>query len=289
MQVIPTTGRAALTPFEEAIDRLELAVAVPHVIQRLLAVLAEPKSSARDVERVLTTDAALVTRVLRLASSAAYARRPVRDLLGAIQTVGLHEVQKLAVSAHFARGEDPFLRELWAYALAVAFTSERIGQASGRRDAEPFLAGLLHDIGSLVMHELLGARHARLGIVPGEDRQCALEREAFGFDHADLGAMTAARWNLFPDLELVAQLHHDPLAADRLALPADTVALIELVALARLGVLTPAGAVIGEAQAEDPLLLELARRRGVTVDAVRVYAAEGRGRAAATLAALRGG
>jgi HD-like signal output (HDOD) protein len=289
MQVIPTTGRAALTPFEDAFDRLELAVAAPTVIQKLLAVLADPKSGARDVQAVLTADVALVTRLLRLASSAAYARRPVRDLLAAIMTVGLHEVQKLAVTAHFARAEAPFLRELWSYALAVASTSERLGQLTSRRGAEPFLAGLLHDVGTLVMHKLLGARYGSLAIVPGDARQCALERAAFGFDHGDLGAMAVARWNLFPELELVAQLHHDPLIADRLALPADAVALVELVALARLGVLALPDGPIDEGEGDGALLAELARRRGITVDAVRAAAAEGRARAVATMGALGGG
>lgn len=287
MQVVPTTSRASLTPFEDAVDRLELAVATPAVVQKLLAVLGDPRSTTRDVEAALQGDPALVTRLLKLASSAAYARRPVRDLRAAIQLVGLHELRKLAVTAHFARGGDAFARELWAYALAVAFACERLSTAAGDgRGSEAFLAGLLHDIGTLVMPRLLGPAYVKLAIVPGDDRQCELERETFGFDHADLGAMTAARWNLFPELELVAQLHHDPIAARFLALPTPTVALIELVALARLGFLATSAAVTDGLPANDELMAELATRRGLSIEAVCVHAQEARAQTTVVLGAL---
>lgn len=287
MQVVPTTGRAELTPFEDAVDRLELAVAAPVVIQRLLATIADPRSSVRDVEAVLTVDPSLVMRVLKLASSAVYARRPVRDLGGAIRTVGLHELRRLAVTAHFATGRSPLARELWAYSLAVAFACERLALI-GRPPPGPdlFLCGLLHDIGTLVLDRLLGERYARLAIVPGDGRQADLERAAFGFDHTDLGAMAVARWNLFPELEPVVQLHHDPFAADRLGLPAASQAAIELVALARLGFLTTSEVLTDGEPAEVDLAVALAGRRGVTMDQVCDCAEEGRAQAAAVLGAL---
>ena len=191
------------------------------------------------------------------------------------------------MTAHFVGGINPLTRELWSYSLAVAFTCERMA-ASARLSggADPFLCGLLHDLGTLVLDRLFGPRYARLGIVPGDERQVALEQEQFGFDHADLGAMAVARWNLFPELELVVQLHHDPLAAERLALPVATRVAVELVALARLAFLATSGAVTDGDPADRELLVELARRRGLDADEAAAHAEEARASAAQVLGAL---
>ncbi len=287
MNIIAAARPPELTVFEDAVDRLELAVSTPVVIQTLLAAIADPRSSLRDVEGALSTDPALVTRVLKLASSAAYACRPVRDLAGAIQTVGLAQLRRLAVTAHFTQGASPLARELWAYSLAVAFTCERMAATVRTPPGpDPFLCGLLHDIGKLVLERLFGARYTRLGIVPGDAGQGPIEQEHFGFDHADLGAMAVARWNLFPELELVVQLHHQPLVAERLGLPGSTSAAIELVALARSAFLATSGTVTDVDPARDELFTELARRRGVPVEAALVLAQEARAQAVAVLGVL---
>lgn len=287
MQVVPTAGRPELTPFEDAVDRLELAVSAPTVIQRLLSTLADPHSSVADVEAVLAVDASLVTRVLKLASSVAYARGPVRDLASAIQTVGLEQLRRLAVTAHFAHDQGPLARALWSYSLAVAFTSAQLARISRvPAGPDPFLCGLLHDLGTLILDRLLGARYARLAIVPGDEQQCEREQRALGFDHADLGAMAVARWNLFPELELVVQLHHRPLVGELLGLPAPTQAVLELVALARLATLEAHGT-LGEADhAALELRAQLCERRGVSVAHALVCAGEGLAQAGAALDAL---
>lgn len=287
MQVVPTSGYPELTPFEDAVDRLELAVATPTVIQRLLSTMADPRSSVRDLEAVLAVDPGLVMQLLKLASSAAYARRPVRDLAAAIQTVGLQQLRRLAVTAHFAKGQSPLARALWSYSLAVAFTCEQLARATRMAaGADPFLCGLLHDIGTLVLDRLLGVRYAALAIVPGDPQQCEREQDALGFDHCDIGAMAVARWNLFPELELVVQLHHRPLVGDRLGLPARTQAVLEVVSLARLALMSAGGAIADDDLATLELRAILCERRGVSAAHALVCAGEGMAQAGSALGAL---
>lgn len=289
MLVVPTSGRPDLSPFEHAVDRLELAASAPVVIQRLISTIADPNSSMRDVEEVLSVDGGLVTRVLKLASSAAFTGRPVRDLRTAVQTLGLEQLRRMAVTAHFAQGKSASSRALWSYSLAVAFTCDRLAVSTRVRGGpDLFLCGLLHDIGTLVLDRLLGERYARLALVPGEERQCEVEQRELGFDHADLGALAVARWNLFPELELVAQLHHHPLEGERLKLAATAQAAIELVALARLMVLDvrASRAADGSDAGGDELRRTLAERRGVTPADALVCAAEGSEQAASVLGTL---
>jgi HD-like signal output (HDOD) protein len=235
MNVINSAATAQLSPFENAVDQLQIHASAPVVVQRLLRLLYNPDASWKDVEDVLAVDGALVTRVLRIASSPAFLARPVRELRVAVQTLGCDQLRRVAVAAHFAGKGTPFARNLWKYSLRVAFTAEKLARGINvAAGPDPFLCGLLHDVGTMALEHIIGVDYAKMGFAAGDDAQLAKERDAFGFDHADLGAMVAARWNLFPELELVAQLHHDPDACELLGVPAPTRKVIDLVALARI-------------------------------------------------------
>ncbi len=236
MNVVPSLTRAIdLTPFERAVDEIDVTAAVPSVIQRLLGLLADPNVSWTRIEAAMALDGALVARVLRIASSAAFAARPVADLASAMRMLGCEELRRVAVTAYFTGRGTPFSRSLWDYSLRIAFTTTALARTVRHRgSADPFLCGLLHDIGTMAFSRIMGPTYEKVGFTPGEDDQVELERASYGFDHTDLGAMVASRWNLFPELELVAQLHHDPLACERIGAPTATRELVELVALARL-------------------------------------------------------
>ena len=235
MQVVSivSSNVTDLTPFERAVDQLELSAPAPVVVQRVLALLAKD-ASWRELAQALAVDAGLVVRIVRLASSPAFAARPVRDITAALQVLGIDQLRRVVVTAQLAGRSSAFSRTLLAYSLRIAFTCQ--GLAVGRRGAagpDPFLCGLLHDLGTMAFEVIGGPSYTAMEFTPGDDRQAALEHARFGFDHADLGAMVAARWNLFPELELVAQLHHMPETCAALGLPAPTRVAIETVALAR--------------------------------------------------------
>ena len=282
MIIVPaTSSRVDVTPLEDAVDQLTLRVAAPATVQRLLKLLEAPATSWRDIEKVLGVDAGLVTRVLRLASTVEFAARPVRDIRAALQYLGTDQLRRLVLAAYLGGSGSVFGRALWAYSLRTAITCQalaRVGRLT--RGPDPFLCGLLHDLGTSIMEQLFGARYTSLGFVPGDEAQVAQERAAFGFDHTDLGAMAASRWMLFPELELVAQLHHDPGAAATLALPTATVQAIELVALSRL--------VSGPDDESTRVAKEqLCQRLDVTPVAADACGIEGGLRAAALVEALR--
>lgn len=237
MHVVPASPSVppALSPFEHAVDQLEVCAPAPRVAQRLLTLLQDGQASWNEIERALAVDGGLVVRVLRLASTPVFAARQVTSLRFAVQALGTAQLARVVCAAQLASGGSPFTRALWAYALRVACVSDELARhAAHRPSADPFLCGLLHDVGTMALERVLGARYLAAGFAPGDDAQLEVERATFGVDHCDLGAMVAARWQLFPELELVAQLHHDPEAADALALPPATQAAIDVVALARI-------------------------------------------------------
>lgn len=222
-----------LTMFEQAVDRLDVIASTPTVVQRLLQVLAEGDSSWREIEELLAVDGTLVTRVLRMAGSPAFAARPMRDLRAALQMLGSEQVRRIAIAAHFSGRGSRFEQLLWAYSLRIAFAADELARACRLVNGpDLFLCGLLHDVGTMALIHFIGTGYAQMGFSPGEDGQCAIESNWLGFDHADLGAMVAARWKLFPELESVAQFHHRPEAGD--GLEPTTRSAIDIVALSRV-------------------------------------------------------
>jgi HD-like signal output (HDOD) protein len=270
------------SPLEAAVSQIELRVAAPTTIQRVLAILDDADSSWRDVERAMSVDVALVTRTLRLASTMEFAARPVSDVRSALQYLGINQLRRLVIAAHFSGSGSPFARASWTYALRVAITCESISRVAGlARDPDPFLCGLLHDVGTAIMDQLYEAEYRELGFEPGSDEQPVHERAQFGFDHCDVGAIAASRWNLFPELELVAQLHHDPSHARILGLPKRTVQAIELVALGRI---------VGRGQPDEAVVAErdrLSENLGIAPEIAEACAEASVQRAGALMDAMK--
>jgi len=242
--------------FEQAVDKLDACAPAPAVVQRVLALLLDGQASWVELESALAVDGGLVARLLRLASTPAFCARQVTTLRFAVQALGADQLRRVIVAAQFAGQGSPFTRRLWDYALGIACTCDALARhVAVSPTADPFLCGLLHDVGTMALERFLGPSYTKAGFVPGDAGQVAIERDAFGFDHTDLGALIAARWQLFPELGPVAQLHHCPDAVAAQALPRATRAAIDIVALARaVATPTPDGEL---APAAEPLCARL--------------------------------
>ena len=90
------------------------------------------------------------------------------------------------------------------------------GRRLSRRSEEAFVAGLLHDIGKVVLNTYLKEQFVRVLIraAGGEVTYAEAEREIFGFDHAEAGARLLERWNLPSSLVSAVRYHHAPLEAN---------------------------------------------------------------------------
>jgi HD-like signal output (HDOD) protein len=199
---------------------------LPAVAMRAIALARDPNVSAEQLVRVVSTDAALAARVVSIARSVRYMRRePPRTLDGAIQTVGFQALRRIliAASARAAyRADDSVAQALWEHALATALASDELSQiAGGQRGGSAFIAGLMHDIGKLVLHLSDNLRFDALN----HDNE-AREQEIFGVTHEQVGACLAEHWGLEDDVVWAILSHHrapaDGLAAqiaraDRLA------------------------------------------------------------------------
>jgi len=192
---------------------------IPEVLVRIWQLVDDPRSSAKDLEVVVSMEPPLAAKVLRLANSPYYGGRGrIGDVRMAITALGFDTLRNLAVCLSVAqglagkKGADRVLdrKALWRHSVATAVLSRRF--APPECGEEAFTAGLLHDIGKFVISlgrpEAYGeiARRAIEDEVPFE----RAEREVLGFDHATAGAAFARQWN-FPDkLQAWIHEHHRP-------------------------------------------------------------------------------
>ncbi|HLP83487.1 MAG TPA: HDOD domain-containing protein [Phycisphaerales bacterium] len=221
-----------------AIREISHIATLPEVTVKVVELVESPKSTAQDLHKVISTDPALCSRILKVVNSSFYGLPgQVGSINRAIVMLGLNAVKNIAIAASMAklfRGGDigPSFsgRELWAHCNITAATAKMIAGSLklGLQD-EAFLGGLIHDIGLMVemqydrtkLQEVLRQTACDGKGVPGADMILA-ERTVFGADHQDFGAGLCERWKFPKSFAFVTGFHHRPLeaAADSRTLPA---------------------------------------------------------------------
>ncbi len=217
---------SALDTFVRRIDEIST---LPQIALRVMEVADDPASAAADLKAVMESDASLSARVLRCVNSSAYAvRTKITNLQQAIAYVGLKQVRNLALTASvselFKKNETIgcYRRmELWRHLVAVGLCARLIAmrrEVSNFEDA--FLAGLLHDIGIILLDQ-----HAHTGFervirsLGSAESLCKAERSEFDFDHTAAGAAVADMWG-FPEVVRSAiRFHHSSAGCRTPALP----------------------------------------------------------------------
>lgn len=197
---------------------------IPVVASRALKEMSDPEVSAGKLARIIAEDQGLTARILKVANSALYAlKREVKNLQQAATILGFEALKGIVVSVscrmiykRFGQVE----RTLWEHSVGAAVAAHLLARAQSLRSRdEAFVAGLMHDVGKVVMNNGDRVRFTeavRLSTEGGLESQEA-EREVFGFSHLDVGALLVKRWGLPANLEQAVLLHHEPELAEILA------------------------------------------------------------------------
>jgi putative nucleotidyltransferase with HDIG domain len=201
MQSAPRHSPAAEARLRDAIARIGQLPVLDWALRRVRELAADPESDTNELVTALEADPGLAANILRFANSAACAR-PIRaqTVRQAVHLVGRVNVGRLAVEAAVCRffelapGTGGVSRGLLhVHASQVAAVAGALAEHAGADAEAAHLAGLLHDLGKLVMPVAFGedeldavARHHPIGAA-----RAALERERFGVDHALAGEIFA--------------------------------------------------------------------------------------------------
>jgi HD-like signal output (HDOD) protein len=195
---------------------------VPTAAAQVFSLISDANATAADFERVIRPDVGLTANLLRCANSAYYrATREITSVRDAISRMGLRRVFELAASASFAKsipralaGYSLDAKQYWDHSIAAAVLADRIGRHAGFTYPDlAFTAGLLHDIGKLVIANYLADDKSMLPTDDHAFRSVAEEQALLGVDHAALGEALGLSWSLPKDIAASARWHHNPLAA----------------------------------------------------------------------------
>ncbi|MCU7807544.1 MAG: HDOD domain-containing protein [Candidatus Thiodiazotropha sp. (ex Semelilucina semeliformis)] len=218
-QLRETIGNPAM---EALVNSLDTLPSLPQTYQQLITTLQSKSASVKDIGQIIAQDIGMSTKILQMVNSAFFGLpQHVASPEHAVSLLGMETVTNLALTAGiFSQLESALVEEfeleaLWQHSLAVATLSQRLANAAGLSPQEseiPVLAGLLHDLGKVVLATCDSNEYRR--IIRQSQRQGEplnlVESESIWCSHATLGAYLMGLWGLpFPAVEAVA-LHHTP-------------------------------------------------------------------------------
>ncbi len=194
---------------------------LPSVLYEILAALQDPNVDFDSLKKIVYRDPALVSRILRIANSSYFGRRhPTSSLETAFFTLGLNEVIAIVssvgvVNAFAHIGSRSFDRRvLWRHSLMTGLTSRLLSRKLDLQQqtlGEEFIAGLLHDLGHIIILEYFPEEFGTIidGINEGSNPS-ELERMILGNDHSEISGYIAERWRFSPSLAEALRWHHLP-------------------------------------------------------------------------------
>jgi putative nucleotidyltransferase with HDIG domain len=194
----------------------------PQVLPKVLDALRHEHTTLEEMGDLIAFDPVLTAKLLQYCNSVYFAgREPVSSVPEAIGRIGFQTifsvVSAVTGSKSFNLPDDCGIdsAQLWKHSLTTAFACKFISEDIEADGNLLFTAGLLHDIGRVVLAQAKGAAYGNLlnqatatGANPTE-----LERSAYGFTHADVGACLMESWKLPPTLVQAVRFHHQPAAA----------------------------------------------------------------------------
>lgn len=193
---------------------------LPNIYHQLNEAINDPSSSSSTIGDVISNDSGLSARLLKIANSALYNfPTPIDTISQAVTVIGIEQLRDLALGTSvielFEGIADDFvsMQSFWCHSISCGIAARVL--ATYRRESNVeryFVAGLLHDIGRLVMY-LKVPDQARDILIQCKNKSQLLyvaEREVLGFDHSEVGAVLLDLWKLPANLIESVAHHHSP-------------------------------------------------------------------------------
>jgi HD-like signal output (HDOD) protein len=200
-------------------NHLEL-LTLPDIFQKLMDVISRPNSSASDVAEIIKKDSALSAATLRLVNSPFYGfANQIDSIYNAVVILGTQQISVMSMGLSVVNifNEIPSdfidMKKLWLHSLGVGICSRIIAGHLGIKELNLFfLAGILHDIGRLVLiKEIPGEINSVIKYAWKNNLLITeAEQSVLGFTHSDIGEKICIKWNLPLIVSDIAGNHHNP-------------------------------------------------------------------------------
>ena len=212
-----------MTKSEKIINRIKFLPTLPTVFSRLSDAMSNPRISNDEIAAIISSDQAASLKILKVVNSAFYGfSGRIDTITRAILYLGLNEVRNLifAMSViNLFKKKSSLMNfrpvEFWSHSIAVGVATRLVGSSMQIQNLENyFLAGILHDIGKLILFEHAGEDYAKV-LAMVEEKRCLIidaEKEVLGFDHSKIGEILAIKWNLPSTIKNAVRYHHSGIA-----------------------------------------------------------------------------
>ncbi|MBI2422462.1 MAG: HDOD domain-containing protein [Candidatus Hydrogenedentes bacterium] len=212
-------GHAILSILPQAFDKLPV---MPEISMKILQMLRDPEMSMTDLATLIRQDPVVALTIMKLANSPVYGGlQEIKDLNAACARLGsktiANTVQVVANSNLFITGDKRLknvMRALWRHSVATAHCAFEVAKLLAEPRAESlFLGGLLHDIGKVVLLDIVTGSYS--GAIASLRMTPELLDEVVQSFHPLVGLHLAQHWDLPPEFGAIAYAHHEPERAPR--------------------------------------------------------------------------
>lgn len=190
---------------------------LPVVANQALDLLQNPDVDTRKIDELIRQDPSLTQRILRVANSPFYAgRTQSQTIWAAVVRLGVRQLRCVILTAatgELFKEDDVIIQNIWDHSIATAVASHVLAeQLSAPFTGEAFIAGMLHDVGKVVIYRQHPEVYAE---AIDEARQTGrrvheVEEKKFTyFTHMSVGGLITRKWKLLPAISESARLHHD--------------------------------------------------------------------------------
>ena len=204
------------------ISNVDKLISFPAVANQLISLIDNDSTEIEDIASVIQNDPALTASLLKIANSAWFmAREPATSIETAVIRIGLNEIGRIALNICI---QDSFkdipenllsLSDYFDHSLRAAFASQETAKRhTTLSNGTMYTAGLLHDIGQLILlnlypNESSEALAINIAEYNGQNLH-VVEKQVFGVDHTQVGLALAKKWNFPPLLQDCIRHHHTP-------------------------------------------------------------------------------
>ncbi|OAJ71773.1 hypothetical protein A7976_09875 [Methylobacillus sp. MM3] len=205
------------TSVASVLDHAQKLPSLPSVVLEILESFDNERMDVSTLAGKIANDQALVARVMRVANSAFFGLSgQVGTIFEAISVLGFNNLRGLVTAAAIINASPKNLGEFdlvvfWRHGICTAACAKVLAKRLGLNPEIAFTAGVLHDIGKLIIVMEYPAAAKVVAVDEASDESfLEAERNLIGYDHAALGGELAQRWKFPQAIRDAIRLHHSP-------------------------------------------------------------------------------
>jgi len=209
-----------MQPADDILDGITTLPPAPQVLPRLLQALGDPDNDTSQLVDLITFDPALTARLLRACNSAySGSSTQIKDVPEAVNRLGMNAIYQIVAAVYGARSLRPSRNDwgidpgsMWQHSVTTALAAQFLARDSEQDEGVAFTAGLLHDLGKIVLAEFFKSQYAETMADPNTNPafSSGIEKLRFGVDHSEMGGRLLARWKFPAPIIAGVWYHHAP-------------------------------------------------------------------------------